>query len=56
MLFHVLSVVTAIVNHACTHASSIAACMVTCIEADKLTHARKKHCIFVAHNDALRNR
>jgi len=31
---NVLSVVTAIVNHACIHTSSIAACMVACIEAD----------------------
>jgi len=34
MLFHVLSVVTAIVNRVRTHASSIATCVVVGIEAD----------------------
>jgi len=34
MSFHVRFVVITIINRACTHTSSIAVCMVACIEAD----------------------
>ena len=57
MLCHVLSVVTPIVNRARTHALSIAACMITCMEGDNcaVNTSQKKECIFVVRDDALRN-
>jgi len=57
MSFHVLSVVTTIVNYARTHTSSIGAYMVTYIEADNraFNTCTKKHRMFVALDDALCN-